>query len=185
MMNQIAVPRNRKKQGDDNLSYNDEETSKVISNLKSFIDGKGGKPKVDDFFEEIRMFQLAQVFDHKVRLYVAIAACCGESMDAAAVNTNKKYIAKCIQNASMSGEDVLWAFNAYLAANAGAAKGFAMVLKAVYEEDWAEEKEILDYYNDDGNDDEPGFEEAKKKAAPFLKWLATVDDDSDSDSDSD
>merc|ERR1719221_1869752 len=98
----------------------------------------------------------------------------------------KKYIDKCITNASMSGEDVLWSFNVYLAANPGAAKGFAMVLKVVYEEDWAEEKVILNYYDDDKNDEEPGFEEAKKKAAPFLKWLATVDDeDSDSDSDSD
>merc|ERR1712232_403371 len=106
-------------------------------------------------------------------------------MDGKSVEKYKKHIERVIKNASMSGADVLWSFNAYVAAYPGALKPFPMALKVAYDEDWAEEKTILAYYDDDDNSKEPGFNDAKKALAPFLKWLQETDESSDEDSDSD
>jgi len=160
----------------------------VINNVKESMAGASGKLSVDDFFEAVRFQQIAKLFDHRVRLYVALEALMEGNMDAKAVNDKKRYINRCISQASMSPPDVLWAFNTFLHANPGSAKGFAMVLKVVYDEDWADEQSILRFYQNDEDAGEPGFEEAKKAAGPFLTWLenaASDDDDDDSDSDSD
>merc|ERR1711879_416638 len=78
-----------------------------------------------DIFEEVRMHQLAQVFDHKLRLYIVFEALCGSSMDTKKVEEHQKVIALFISNANMSGGDVLWALNTYIAANPSATKGLA------------------------------------------------------------
>merc|ERR1719158_1250945 len=77
--------------------------------------------------------------------------------------------------------DVLWVFDAYVAANPGSAKGFPMVLKTIYDEDWCTEEQMLAYYKKNEGEGEPGFSMAKEKAAPFLKWLEENDDDDDDD----
>jgi len=169
-----------------NLEFDDAETKAVIANLAAFVATKGGKPSTADFFEEIRMQQLAKVFDTKVRLYVAFESLCGSTMDAKGVSQYSKQIEKVITNAKMSTAEVLWALGAYVKANPGSLKAYAMTLKAVFDEDWCEEKKLLEYYNEDEGEDDPGFADCKKSAAPFLKWLETADsDDDDDDSDSD
>jgi len=71
----------------------------------------------------------------------------------------------------------------YLEANSKALKVYPLVLKVIYDEDWASEEDILGYYNGDSRSD-PSFDDARKTAAPFLKWLQTEsDDDSDSNDD--
>ena len=50
---------------------------------------------------------------------------------------------KVISTPKMSTADVIWALDAYLDMHEGIAKGFPMLLKVVWEEDWAEEKELL------------------------------------------
>jgi len=145
-----------------------------------------GAVKVDDFFEEVRMFQLAKVFDHKVRLFIVLASLCGETMDGKAVEKHKKHIAQAIKNAKMTPAEVLWAFDAYVAAYPGALKPFPMVIKVVYDEEWADEKHILAYYEEEEGSGEPGFDEAKKALAPFLTWLKQAessDEESGSESD--
>lgn len=159
----------------------------MVSVLKEWLAGQSS-PKPADFYEELRMQQLSKVFDHKVRLYIVFEALCGDSMDAKALEGQKKLVDKVISSPKLPGSDVLWALDAYLDLHEGISKGFPMLLKVVYDQDWAEEKEILSYYNDDEGKGEPGFQEAKKLAAPFLKWLAEAndsDDDDDDDSDSD
>eukprot|EP00438_Fugacium_kawagutii_P026723 Skav228689 [mRNA] locus=scaffold2247:398083:399186:- [translate_table: standard] len=163
-----------------NLKHDEEQTKAVVGVLKEWLAGKTS-PKAADFFEELRMQQLSKVFDHKVRLYIAFEALCGEAMDAKAMEGQKKLLDKVISSPKLAGADVLWALDAYLDLH-DIRKGFPMLLKVAYNQDWAEEKEILKYYNEDEGKGEPGFEAAKKTAAPFLKWLAEADDD-DSDED--
>jgi len=69
--------------------------------------------------------------------------------------------------------------------NKAAAKSYAMVLKAIYDADWAEEKDILNYYKKDEGEKDPGFDAAKHGAGPFLKWLETAESDNDDDDDDD
>lgn len=157
----------------------------MIVVLKEFVDSKGGKPSKADFFEELRMQQLAKVFDNKVRLFIAFEVLCGSSMDAKALSGVSELIDKVISSPKLPARDVLWALDAYLQANPGVSKGFAMMLKVAYDEDWAEEKEILSYYQEDEGVGEPGFDEAKKLAAPFLTWLEKVDSEEDDDDDDD
>jgi hypothetical protein len=146
---------------------------------------KDGKVKADDFFEELRMQQIAKVFDNKVRLHIALEALFQDgSMSAKEVEQQSKTINKCVSTGSMSGSEVLYAFGAYLETNSKALKTYPMVLKAIYENDWASEEAILGYYKADSRND-PGFADAKKTSAPFLKWLETTSDSDDDDEDSD
>jgi len=100
-------------------------------------------------------------------------------MDAQAVSDKAKFISKCIESAKMEAHEVLWAFGAYFVMNRSALKGYPWVLKAVSMADWAEEAEILKYYNEDDGAEDPGFTEAKQSATPFLNWLATAESEDD------
>merc|ERR1712113_699543 len=110
-------------------------------------------------------------------------------MDAKAITDHSKALEKPIKSVSMPGSDVLFAFGAYLQANSKCSRNFPMVLKAVYDEEWADEAAILKYYDEEEGSGDPGFSEAKKIAAPFIKWLQTTeesdDDDDEDDDDSD
>merc|ERR1712226_1511021 len=97
----------------------------------------------------MRLQQLAKVFNHKVRLYIALEVTCGSTMDMKSVQDNSKYVSRFISNAKMEADEVFWAFDAYIEANSGCLKGFAMVMKAIYDEDWADEAAILRYYNEE------------------------------------
>jgi len=154
--------------------YGSEEVYTVIKTLRTYVEKTGAHMTLDDFFDELRLAQLAEVFDHKMRLYVALEALLGPKMDAHSVLAQKDYITKAIDNASMPSHDVLWAFGAYIEAHPTTAKSFPMVLKTIYDEDWATEEDILEYYGTDLFSSEPGFLTAQKCAAPFLRWLSTV-----------
>jgi len=180
------VPAKPKKAKDgEELDYDDDETKDVIATMAAFMESNGGKPSVDDFFEELRMQQLAKLFNPRTRLYIALEALCGTTMDAKALSEKKKYVSKCITQAKMDAEDILWAFGAYLDRNSGAAKSYAHTLKVLYDEDWTEEKDILSYYDEEDGSSHPGFDVAKQAATPFLKWLKTADDDSEEEESSD
>jgi len=180
-----------KKGRSDNLEYNDEEAKAVIKSVKSWVEMNGGsKYKVSELFDEVRMHQLSQGFDMKLRLYIVLESLSNGSMDAKVVEEHSKAIDKFIENASMETADTLWAFDTYVHANQGSIKTFPLVLKALWDNDWINESGTLEYYNDDQGDGEPGFDEAKKAAQPFLKWLSTAessgsgsDDDDESEDD--
>merc|ERR1712157_583009 len=63
-----------KKRENEEMSWDDDEVPDVVKNVKQFIEDKEGKPPVDDLFEEVRMLQLAKLFDHKVRLFIVMQA---------------------------------------------------------------------------------------------------------------
>merc|ERR1712129_380269 len=169
---------------EEELKYDDETMSEIVRDLTAIVKAS---PKItkDKLFEEVRTLQVTKLFDHKLRMYVVVSALYPEaSLKADGVTSKKKFLNEFIQNAKMSFADWIWGFEAYLAQNPTATKAWPMALKALYDEDLAEEEHILEYYKEDR--DNPGFDISKKAAGPFLKWLQTANDsDSDDDDDSD
>lgn len=168
------------------MEYDGEIVKSVISVMREFIESKGGKVKPEEFFEELRMQQIAKGFDDKIRFYVALESLMPNgAMDAKAVVDNNKSLEKVltVSAVKISANDVLWSFNAYLSVNENSVRSFPMVMKAIYDQDWATEDEILKYYVEEEGSGEPGFEPAKTSAAPFFKWLQTTEESDDDDDD--
>lgn len=165
---------------DEAFKYGGKQVKALVNKLRAF--NSSGNVSHEEFYEELRMRQLANCLDHKLRLYITLEVLCGSKMNANSVKQNKDSISKMISQANMPQAHIIWAFNAYVHGNPDCLRCFAPVLKVLYDEDWADEHTILEHYNDDSHVNEPGFEEAKKAAAPFLKWLQTAEtDDSEQD----
>jgi len=134
--------------------------------------------QLQTFFEELRMQQLAKVFDNKVRLYVAIQSIFGKTISAKQIPDKAKYLIKVIKNASMPPKDILWAFEVFFVNNASTEKSIPVTYKGLYDSDLVKDEEFLAHYK--GNPKTPGFDNAKKAAKPFLEWLENVESDEDS-----
>merc|ERR1712039_194774 len=148
----------------DDLKYGDDDVKVIVNDLTDFVKTKGGSSSVDKLFEEVRAQQVTKVFDNRLRMFIVVSALFPDgSLNAKGVTQQKAFIKRFITNASMSFKDWIWGFEAYLDANEGALKGWPMTLKALYDEDLAEEEPILAYYK--GDQDSPGFEAAKKSCA--------------------
>uniref|UniRef100_A0A7S2PCE1 W2 domain-containing protein n=1 Tax=Zooxanthella nutricula TaxID=1333877 RepID=A0A7S2PCE1_9DINO len=172
--------------GGNQVAYGDGDVKIVIDDIADLVKAKGKGLTVDGLFEEVRAQQVRLEFDDRLRLFIVIASLFPEgAMDAAGILLRKSYIKYFVSNGKLSFTDMMWCIEAYLDTYPKALKGYPMTLKALYDQDMAEEKELLAYYN--GDQDSPGFEEAKKSCAPFIKWLEQEDesgsDDSDEDSD--
>merc|ERR1712150_44576 len=167
-------------EGED-LAYDGEVIIGIVRDLTEIVKSN---PKIteDKLFEEVRVFQVTFALDPRMRMYLVVSALFPDaSLKADGISPKEKYLKKFIQNAKMPFVDWIWGFEAYLAANPAAIRAWPMALKALYDEDIAEEEHILEYYKQDH--DNPGFEISKKVVAPFLQWLQTPND-SDSDEDS-
>merc|ERR1712037_183087 len=167
-----------KKKGGE-LEYDDDEVKPVISMLAGLSESKGISLKAADYLAELTNLRLAKNFDQKTSLYITMEAFCGNKMNVKALEDKAKYFDKLIESLKLTGTDVLWALGAYLAMNPGAKKLFAQQLKVAYEQNWAEKKTILDFYNDEEGEGTPAFADAQQAAGPCLKWLAEADSDED------
>jgi len=167
------------------VTYDGEIAKAVIGIMKEFVATKGGKVNAEDFFEELRMQQLAKLFDHKIRFYLALSSLMPDgTMTAKSLGEHKEVLDKVLAAVKIPVADVLWSFNAYLSVNTACVKSYPLVLKVIYDEEWASEKDLLGYY-EDAEAEGPGFEAAAKSGAPFFKWLKeTEDSDEDDDEDS-
>merc|ERR1712193_480715 len=106
------------------LQYDSDEIQDVIQTLSEFVASTGGNPAVALFLEELRMQQLAKIFDNKVRFYVAIQALFGTTIPEKEIPNKKKYLTKLIDNGKMSTEDVLWGFEVFIVMNPAAEKAY-------------------------------------------------------------
>merc|ERR1712224_126237 len=161
------------------LQYNSDKIQDVIKTLSEFVGSKGGNPTVADFFEELRVQQLANIFDNKMRFYVAIQALFGRTIPIKEIPGKAKYLTKVIQNGHMSAQDILWGFEVHLINNPTTEKTYPMTLKGLYNAELVTEEQFLQHYQ--GHFSTPGFATAKKSAKPFLDWLEEASEDSDSD----
>lgn len=192
----------------DGLQYDEKETRDVIKELQTLRARQGNQTCLDDFFQGVRLQQISKLFDHKLRLYIVLETLCGNTMDAKTLGEVKHVVADFIAKPKMEPSEVLWAFGTYLQMNRDAAKLYPLVLKVIYDEDWASEEQILNYYDEgrrttsaaaDGGcssttatgylknsqQEDPGFAIAKQCASPFLKWLQSTASDEDESSDDD
>ena len=71
-----------------------------------------------------------------IRLYVTLEALFPDgSMTGKALTANKELVKHVISNGHMSGGEVLWAFEIYLSEHSGLGKAYALIIKALYDED--------------------------------------------------
>lgn len=173
------------KEEDNDAGFGSEIVMAVIGIMKEFVANSSGKVKPEDFFEELRMQQLAKLFDHKIRFLVALESLMPSGgMDAKSIAEHKPVLACVLGKVKIPESDILWGFDAYLAGNDKSVKSYPMVLKVIYDEDWASEKEILKHYVEQEDSEEPGFAAAQKAGAPFFKWLQTADESDDDEDES-
>jgi len=155
----------------------------VIQHLSDHVKSNPQTTK-EDFFAEVRAQQVTKAFDHKLRVYVVVSALFPDGvLNADGVRHHSKCLREFTCKAKMSFADWIWGFEAYLAMNPTATKAWPLAVKALYDEELAEEEDILEYYKK--THDNPGFEASKKAIGPFLQWLETTgesDDDSSEDS---
>lgn len=160
------------------MSLGDERCKSVISGLAAWAERKESRFSPADLFEELRVLQLTLRFDNSLRMYVALSVLFpGGSMDAQGVVEKRAHVECFVRNGNMQFRDWIWAFDAFLGANPQSTKSYPTVLKALYDADLAEEQDLLAHYGKDG--EAPGFQAARKAAAPFLAWLKTAASDSD------
>jgi len=175
-----------KEDKDEDVEYDGEIVKAVIEVMKEFVTSKDGKAKPEDFFEELRMQQLAKLFDHKIRFYIALEGIMpAGAMNKQTITDAKPVLSKVLAAVKIPAGDVLWCFDAYLSRsdNEKSVKTFPLVLKEIYDEEWVSEASMTKYYDDDEGAGEPGFDAAKKSGAPFITWLKTVEESDDDDED--
>jgi len=156
------------------LSYFEKESRQLIKSLQIFLPSRSGPGCTDDFFDEVRLHQISKLFDNRTRLSIILEVLCGQEMDGANLVNVKDTVESFIAKPKMDYAAILGAFGAYVHVNHLAAKGYPLVLKVIYDEDWVSEEDILRYYNGDEHESDPGFSAAKSSASPFLKWLQTA-----------
>merc|ERR1712079_789712 len=74
------------------LTVGNKEAKALVNTLRGF--NASGNVSHEDFYEEKRMHQLANGFDHKLRLYITLEVVCGSTMTSKLVLENKNYISK-------------------------------------------------------------------------------------------
>lgn len=167
------------------LACEEAELQKLIQQLVTFKEERASSSEPHclleaNFFEEVRMQQIARGFSHPIRLYVVLEVLFPKgSLNPKGVEQNVGLLKRLVSSGSMVFRDWIWAFDAYVGRNEAAGKRFAMVVKALYDADLAEEEEILAHYK--AEKQTPGFGITCKAVAPLVKWLETTDDDDDDD----
>lgn len=182
--------------GAEELTVAHPELQELIRKLVAFRSGCSSPCSAEDFFEEVRLQQIAKIFSHKTRVYLVFEALFpGGSLDAKGVEGNLPLLQKFRTSGRMSFSDWIWAFEVYVSRHFRSGmtpKKIAMTMKAFYDQDLAEEEEILRRYGQRAegkteDQDQPrnvaegeGFEITKKAVAPFVEWLNTAEDDEES-----
>ena len=159
-----------------------QDIKNVIMRLSNWVKAAGDKMDNDDFLTELRVSQISEGFDNKLRMYITLASLFGADMTDKALKERISCVERVTK--SMDVDDILYGFQLYFHVNESLGKKYAMVLKVLYDEDVVEEDDMLKYY-DGEHLEEPGFDKAKEFAAPFLSWLRENSDDESSDEDSD
>jgi len=166
------------------LKYDDDEITSTVKALTEFVKEEGKKLTAESLFTEVKVHQATKDFDNQVRMFIVVSALFPNgSLNDKGVVARKKFIKAFIDNGKLSFATWIFGFQAYLATYPSASKTFPMTLKALYDEDLAEEESILEYYNK--SQSSPDFENTRKVVQPFLKWLETANDSDDDSEDED
>lgn len=111
-----------------------------------------------------------------------LSAVFGDSLSDKTLPASAKLVRFFTAHPTMDPGDILWGFESYLHAYPQLDKGYAMVMKVAYDKDLIEDDALIAHYTKPDAPTNPGYEAAKKFAAPFIQWLQQSDDE-DSDSD--
>merc|ERR1719226_358666 len=135
-----------KSDDDQETKYGDDACKGLVTDMVAWSE-KQGKLTPSVLFDELRPLQVTLRFDNSLRMYVVLSVLFKDGlMKADGVTANKAIIKHFITNGNVDFPDWIWGFDAFLDANPQSVKGYPMVLKALYDEDLAEESSILKHY---------------------------------------
>merc|ERR1712187_359491 len=70
-----AEEETKEKKESEVLEYGDKDVGTLVNTMRDFHQNN---PSLDAFYDEMRMHQLADAFDHKLRLYMTLEVVCGD-----------------------------------------------------------------------------------------------------------
>ncbi len=152
--------------------FNDDLVKGAIEDLEGCIRYFDGWPTAETFVGELRDQQMILSCSHRVRLYAALVALCGEAMDQSLLERFSAHIRMAITDAGMPTEDICWAIDAYYDAHPMCLCDIDEVMWAALGEGWLEKNALIGYYRRGRGAGEPGFAAARRQLFPFLKWLS-------------
>lgn len=178
-----------KLQHNEDLTYESLEIEDVIGRLKSFLAAKslsssnsplnGAESTTPEVFAaELRLLQVAQDFNNKVRIYVALSVLFGSNLTANDLEMKLPFVKKIIETGSRPF-DVLEGLEYYVCRTCleKALHDFPYIIQKLYKHELLESDDILAYYKaEKGN---PDFLKCRKAAEPVLAWLEDSESEGD------
>ena len=149
------------------VKFDDEIMSGFVHDISRFVQDKEEEMIVEMLSEDVQVQQVAVAFGHKFRMFVVVSALFPNgSLNADGVKTKSKFINEFVTSARMPLAAWTWGFESYLVQNPTALKSWAMMLKALYDEDLADEEEISEYNSKDRSN--PVLKASKTALVPLL-----------------
>eukprot|EP00922_Rhytidocystis_sp_ex-Travisia-forbesii_P035816 GHVS01053142.1.p1 GENE.GHVS01053142.1~~GHVS01053142.1.p1 ORF type:complete len:452 (+),score=72.56 GHVS01053142.1:88-1443(+) len=161
-----------KLQFNDDLQYDSQEIGEVVERLRQQLyesNSKHARVTPTEFSSEVRLLQVAQDFDAKVRLFVVLAALFGESLTADSFESKLPFIKKEMEsNKCTELLEVVEYFINEVCGGKPLAE-YPYIIQKMYKHHILETDEILKHYKREDGD--PNFEKCRKAAEPVLTWL--------------
>ncbi|XP_055388683.1 uncharacterized protein LOC129617527 [Condylostylus longicornis] len=168
----------------EDLTYTSPEIISVTQNMMNFVsvvgedESKHWKTSMTPagFFEQLRLLQVSQEFDHRIKVYVALDVLFNKDFGLLTPDTPP---AKVTQN--MAQRDILTALEDFVEARCGTSvlgfKNYPYFLQKLYSADILSDEGILTHYNSKkvAAEGREGHSKAKIAAKPFLAWLEQND----------
>ena len=156
--------------------------SDVVKPLSSMFGSKIITP--DDLFTEMRVKQLALNFGHAERLFCGLAILFdSEGLSGKSMTTKLSFVKRLLPNKCVDTAGVCAVYERYFSLRHNSViKDYPLILKSLYDADLVSENSLIKRYSSEGKSEWLGFQEAKKRATPFIEWLKAEDDSDDSDS---
>ncbi|XP_053993698.1 eukaryotic translation initiation factor 5-like [Hylaeus volcanicus] len=173
----------------EDLHYQSPEIQSIIERLTNLVENTNQNPPTSanntessrlsptDFFNELRMLQITQSFNNRVKFYIALEVF---------FSKNQKPLSKLLDEyipfikevaQGMSNRDILTVLEDYIALNnttslESSFYDFPYTLQKLYNEDVLHEEGIIKHYTKTKNKDlREAYLVAKKVTEPFICWL--------------
>jgi len=171
------------------LNYDSPELEEICVRIRETMTGENRSISPPDFFQEVRLLQVSQMFSSKIRMFVSFEGLFFDTGISVSEIEKKLPFLEVVIDRSISVADVCSALETFVVTKwPQALREFPLFLQKFYAADLIDEKELLKYYNHpDGHGDSSTetYLKAKKAAEPFLKWLRDANEEDSSSSEDD
>jgi len=173
----------------ESLNFDSPEIDEICARMREFVSNKEASMSPTDFFQEIRMLQISQVFGGKIRMFVALDGLFSSTgITPTGIEKKLPFLLE-IVDSSVTVADICSGLETYVVTKCPQnLREFPFMLQKLYQGDVLEdEKALLSYYEADTSSQSPVeiFSKAKKFGEPFLRGLRNSQEEDDSSSEED